>query len=464
MVAASLASPRSAAAADPPQDARSVPIAPAPVSAPAAVPADQARGWESPPGIEPEDVGLFLPRAVFFIPSMTLKAVFWPIQKGLRFAERHALLDRVSDVLYNDARNAGVVPVFSFLSKLGPSGGVKVFDNDLGGYGERGSISAAVGGRYAQAYQLAFDADRVLGSRFWVKSVARFETLPRLLFYGLGDAPERAYGNSLDPRAAAVETRFRQTRMLALAGAGYTIGRPGGMIKLGGTAILNNRELAGASADDLNKGDRSLTSVYDTSKLPGFDDGSRTLELDANVVVDTRDNEGSTSSGAYLEMFGGGLVPQHEYRFAHYGAELTGYINLYRHTRVLVLRVTHEAVVGKDDEIPFAELPRLGGPRRLRGFPLDRFRDKSTAVATAEYHYPIHEYIAGSLFLDAGRAAPNYGDLVKFDKWHLGGGGGIIVRSKDSVIFTLDVAYGDGVNVYFTTDPLRAFAGRSEQL
>ncbi|MFS8065989.1 MAG: hypothetical protein ACMG6S_06425, partial [Byssovorax sp.] len=95
---------------------------------------------------------------------------------------------------------------------------------------------------------------------------------------------------------------------------------------------------------------------------------------------------------------------------------------------------------------------------------LDRFRDKTPAVATVEYHYPIHEFIAGSLFIDAGRAAPNYKSLLDLGQWRLGGGGGIIIRSKTSVLFTLDVAYGDGVNVYFTTDPLRAFAGRSEQL
>jgi hypothetical protein len=458
MIAASLAAPAGAEAAEPPREA------PSPAVAPATVTADQARGWEDPPGIEPEDVGLFLPRAVLFIPSMTLKAIFWPLQKGLRFMERHALVDRVQDILYNDDRSAGVVPVLSFLSKLGPSAGIKLFDNNLGGYGEHGSFSAAFGGRYAQAYQLTFDADRVLGSRFWVKSLTRFEIQPRQLFYGLGDAPEQPTGTHLGPREASVETRYRQTRMLALAGAGYTIGRPGGLTKIGMTGILNNRQFAGARASDLGEGDHSLTDVYDTSKLPGFDEGSRTVELNGNVIVDTRDNEGATSSGAYLELFGGGLVPQHQYRFAHYGAELTGYIDLYRHTRVLVLRFAHEAVAGKDEEIPFAELPRLGGPKRLRGFSLDRFRDKTTAVATAEYHYPIHEYVSGSLFLDAGRAAPTYKSLVELDKWHLGGGGGIIVRSKNSVLFTLDVAYGDGVNVYFTTDPLRAFAGRSEQL
>jgi outer membrane protein assembly factor BamA len=252
--------------------------------------------------------------------------------------------------------------------------------------------------------------------------------------------------------------------MLAVAGGGYTIGRPGGLTKLGMIGILNHRDFEGARAVDVHEGEHRLDQVYDTSRLPGFDDGTRTLELDGSVVIDTRDSEGATSSGAYFEAFGGGLAPQHDYHFAHYGAELTAYIDLYHHDRVLVLRAVHEAVAGHDEDIPFADLPRLGGPKRLRGYTLDRFRDKATAVATVEYHYPIHQFVAGSLFLDAGRAARTYEGLVDVKNWRVGGGAGIIVRSKSSVLFTLDVAVGDGVNVYFTTDPLRAFAGRSEQL
>jgi outer membrane protein assembly factor BamA len=460
VLAATAAVSGRAEAAEPPAEA--VP-APAPGAAP--VLAEDARGWETPPSsIEPEDVGLFVPRAILFIPSWTLKAIFWPLQHGIRFTERHKLIERVEDVLYNDAHTAGITPVFSFLSRLGPSGGFKLFHNDLGGYGEKVALDAIFGGRYAQAYQLSFNADRVLGSRYWLQSMVRYEIQPSLFFSGFGDAPERANGTHLGPRDAAVETRYAETRMLAVAGGGYTIGRPGGLTKLGGLAILNHRDFEGARAKNVREGEHTITDVYDTSRLPGFDDGTRTLELNGTVVIDTRDNPGATSSGAYFEAFGGALAPQHQYHFAHYGAELTAYINLYHHDRVLVLRAVHEAVNGKDENIPFAELPRLGGPKRLRGYTLDRFRDKTTAVATVEYHYPIHELVSGSLFLDAGRAAPTYESLVDFKNWRVGGGAGIIVRSKSSVLFTLDVAVGDGVNVYFTTDPLRAFAGRTEQL
>ena len=40
----------------------------------------------------------------------------------------------------------------------------------------------------------------------------------------------------------------------------------------------------------------------------------------------------------------------------------------------------------------------------------------------------------------------------------------LVIRNKKRVFFSLDLAYGDGLNVYFTTDPLRAFRDRNEQL
>ena len=444
-------------AASPPSETPSAPPSPAPALA---VRSDEARGLEQEPGTDPVEVGLFVPRLVLTPPRLLLKLVFWPVQHGLRAIERHAVIERVEDVLYNDARTAGVLPNFLFISSQGPSVGFSVFHKDLAGHDESLSFDARFGGRYVQAYELGFSGDRVLGSPVWIENAVRFEVEPRLLFQGYGDAPEQAAGTGLDPRAAAIETRFRQTRVLNLLRLGIALGHPGRLVKLGATGILNYRNF-NSSVDE---GDPSIEEVYDTARLAGFDEGVRTGEINGNVVIDTRDNPGATGSGVYLDLFGGGVPRSGPYHYGHYGAELTTYWNLYRSTRVLVLRAVHEAVLGDEAEIPFSDLPRLGGPNRLRGYALDRFRDKTTAVASLEYHYPIHEVVAGSLFLDAGHAAAGYRDLMSMTDWRLGGGGGFILRTKSRILFTIDVAYGDGLQLYVTTDPLRAFAGRNEQL
>jgi hypothetical protein len=53
---------------------------------------------------------------------------------------------------------------------------------------------------------------------------------------------------------------------------------------------------------------------------------------------------------------------------------------------------------------------------------------------------------------------------VESDGWKTGAGGGLIFRSRDKLKFAFDIAYGDGVQVLITTDPLRAFAKRDTEL
>jgi outer membrane translocation and assembly module TamA len=241
--------------------------------------------------------------------------------------------------------------------------------------------------------------------------------------------------------------------------AGYTFGQPGRQVQLGATALYNVRDF-GAKG----KGDQPSTEqVYDTQTLVGFDRRVAVLETHLNLVVDTRDVKGATSSGFYLDAFAGRVPHVGSYGFWHQGAEATAYIDLYHRTRVLVLRAVFEGVEGETEEIPFSELPRLGGANRLRGYALDRFRDEKAAVGTVEYRYPIHQYVAGALYVDTGKVAESYGDFID-SNWKVGVGGGFVVRSRESQLFAFDVAHGEGVQFHITTDPLRAFAKRDNEL
>ena len=460
------------ALADPAPDNRetwSRPEADAPVTA-----ADQARGWEEPPGVDGEDVVLFLPRVLLSVPRIATEVVFWPLRQAAVLNDRYAVAEHVVDVLYNDERTAAIVPTASYQSGFGPSFGASAFHKDLLGHEEKLKLKAAFGGLYQQAYQLSFQGDRVAGSRFWVESRARYEVNPGLLFRGLGDPPgaDPPEGGALyDPSEADAVTRFRQDRFLGLLRWGYVLGQPGGLVKTGLTGIFNHRTF-GKKQGDFG-GDPSIEGVYDTAAIPGFDHGVDVLELNLNLIADFRDRPGRTSSGIYFELFGGGAPKLDEHVFWHYGAEMTGFVNLYRHTRILVLRAAVEATHGDLDDIPFTELPRLGGPHRLRGYRLDRFRDKVAAMGTVEYHYPIHERVAGELFVDAGQVGRTYhavvgdvfeGETDAFEHWKTGYGAGFVVGDAESVVFRLDLSMGEGFQVFFSTDLIQAFNDRSRQL
>jgi hypothetical protein len=148
--------------------------------------ADEARGYAERPGTEPEDVALFVPRVVLAVPRYALKVLFFPIVATISFLDEHAVIENVKDFLYNDARTAGIVPVLSADTFFGPSFGVRAFHDDLAGHDEHASIEARFGGRYEQAYQIEFEADRVGGSRLWLETMTRFEAEPALLFQGIG--------------------------------------------------------------------------------------------------------------------------------------------------------------------------------------------------------------------------------------------------------------------------------------
>jgi hypothetical protein len=421
--------------------------------------AKDARSYAREPGIEPEDVALAVPRAVLAVPRYALKLVFWPVRAGIEFVDRHALIEEVTDILYNDERTAAIVPTLSIDSFFGPTIGIKAFHDDWAGHDEQASVEARFGGIYNLATQLYFRADHFGGTRLWLESTARFESEPALLFQGVGNGTDDPDALPVAPRDAAIATRFSEQRYLGLLRAGYGFGRPGELLLLGGTASYSVSDFGSKQKGD----EPSIEQVYDTTQLVGFADRTPVLETDLNLVVDLRDVAGATASGGFLELFAGRAPKLGRYGFWHHGAEITGYVDLYRRTRVLVLRAMVEGVNGNEAEIPFSELPRLGGPNRLRGYPLGRFRDETVALGTIEYRYPVHQFVAGALYCDVGQVGKSYADLFD-ERWKTGFGAGLIVRSRDRQLFTFDVAYGEGVQLHFTTEPLRAFSDRETEL
>jgi outer membrane protein assembly factor BamA len=427
-------------------------------------PPGRARGWEVEPGPEGEDTVLFLPRLVLAVPRVALACLFWPLRKGVELVERYRVVENVEDLLYNDERTAGVLPTASYQSGFGITAGANAFHNSLFGHDEKLSFGARYGGRFSQAYKLHFRGDHVAGTRLWLDVRARYEREPVERFFGIGQHDEgERQGSGLDPYAgAAVETAYRQERTLGVVGVGYTIGNPGSQIKTGATLIFNDRTLGPEAG---TRGDRtSIEEVFDTSLVPGFDTGVPTVEIDGLLVADFRDGEGLTAAGATLELFAGGVPGPDDWRYWHYGVELTHTIDLYAHTRLLSLRVAIEAVEGDRDEIPFTNLPRLGGPDTLRGWAQDRFRGRRAALASVEYRYPIHQRLLGVLYVDSGRVSSTHADLFRSSAWNVGGGGGLLFGSADSVQLRLDVGYGDDLHFFISGDIAHAFDNREKQL
>jgi len=82
-----------------------------------------------------------------------------------------------------------------------------------------------------------------------------------------------------------------------------------------------------------------------------------------------------------------------------YGGTVGGFLDVNGRNRVLSLSVTalFADPLKKNQTIPFTELVTLGGPGPMRGFYPGRLRDRSAAVLTTKYRWPIWVWLDGSL-------------------------------------------------------------------
>ncbi|HEU5075486.1 MAG TPA: BamA/TamA family outer membrane protein, partial [Polyangiaceae bacterium] len=429
-------------------------------------PPNKARNIAVPAGPEAEDVYLSVPRTVLLLPRLTLDALFFPIRGLATLVDKYHLVEQVEDILYNDARTAAIIPTLGYQTEYGFTGGAKVFHNDVLGNDEEVSLSAEYGGLYQQAYKFSFEGDEVLHTPLWVEVDLRYEFKPGVLFWGIGNEPLSEAGpEPVDPRTAAIESRYRENRTLASLLVGETIRQKSRWVQVGMMGIYNRRRF-GPSEGSFNE--PSLEEAYDTSEIVGYEEGVDVLEVGPVLEFDSRDHGVLTSDGNYLNSFASyGMPFQQDEGFWHYGVTAATFINLYKRTRVLSFRAVLETIHGDDDEIPFTELMRLGGSDRLRGYGSDRFRDNVSFVATAEYRYPIHDSVAGEVFVDAGRVGAGYGDVFAFSNDNpirAGAGLGLVVHNQEDVLFKAEAAYGDELTLFLATSPLELFSERHKRL
>src|SRR5262249_4576058 len=150
--------------------------------------------------------------------------------------------------------------------------------------------------------------------------------------------------------------------------------------------------------------------------------------------------------------------------YTRFGLDVQRFFRLGVGPRVLQARLHGEMVTGAVDEVPFSDLPRLGGALLLRGYPWDRFRDRIAALGSLEYQWDLSDRITMSLFVDAGRVYPSLADLT-FDDMRVGFGTGLQMHNSrgfvTSVTFATSRDGGFFVDVVF--DPIYEIRTRVER-
>ncbi|HRX31213.1 MAG TPA: BamA/TamA family outer membrane protein [Tenuifilaceae bacterium] len=91
--------------------------------------------------------------------------------------------------------------------------------------------------------------------------------------------------------------------------------------------------------------------------------------------------------------------------------------------------------------VPFQEMPMLGGADVLRGYYKGRYRDKTMICAQGEYRFPIYRWLKGVAFASAGDVA-SYFDKIDLTKIKSAFGTGLRFRVNPiKVNIRFDAAY-----------------------
>jgi hypothetical protein len=455
-----------AAAADPEEHARVArvvhprrpvePTVPTPAPAPADSPArgltaaDVAAapvpGFESgraDPADDDDATWRKVGRGVLYGPKLAADLVLAPFRGGLWLNEHYHLTDWYRRVFFNDAQTIGLYPTLSVDTSLGVTAGARFVDLDLLGEKEQLSLQATAGSRYRQIYAVSLATGNRLGDRFSLELDAGYERRPHDTFYGIGNGDRVATTAApidplVDPRS--LEAQYRQDRArVSVTG------------DLHAWEQLHVRAAGALSEVQFGPPDQGdpIARLYDPRGLVGlggiqYSYSELELRWDSRRRATVWEPVSVRSTGGLAAVYAGLLHrldggPD----FWRYGFDLQRFLRLTEGPRVIIAHLHGEAVTGRRDEVPFTELPTLGGPTYLRGYALDQFRDRVAAFGSAAYAWDLSQWFSASLFVDVGRVYPSVTELT-LD--HLRMGYGVAVEAHSTESFVLEGSLGSSID------------------
>lgn len=361
-------------------------------------------------------------RGLLVVPRAAVTAVAYPLRGGLTLYERHHVREHLVDFFFDDTRTYGLYPALSLETRTLPGVGARFVHRDLFDTGAKLRLAGDYGGESRYKLEGGLSSAPLADGLLTVRLGGGWQAQPSAPFFGIGDQdlvrPDPSVQNLPGRSPVAVSTTFRQEVLRAELGVGVD---PAGPIFAAVTTAYFQRSFGDTTVSDpslppdLGRTDQR----FDTSTLTGWGQGTKVsyseLQLGWNSLRVTGGfvPAGAPSTGAKVVAFGGlarGLDGS-PVAYARYGLDAFRYFDLYGGDRVLIVRGRLEGVEGADDQIPFTDLPRLGGTTLLRGYDRERFRDRVALLGSVEYRYPIWRQLGGFLFVDGGRVLPGLADL-----------------------------------------------------
>lgn len=371
---------------------------------------------------------------------------------GLWLYDRFTVSDASLGGLDIEARHLDLYPVALYESGLGLHLAAEAVYERLWSRGSSLAIYAGYGGRFAQRFQARASSADLAGERLAIETALGYDIVDNARFFGIGnrELTVAAPAAVAAPTDVAVATRFHYDQVRVSTALAT---RLRGHLHATVLAALLYRNFEGAVDRD---GEPALAQVYEVDTPDTLHTGLLGLQLryasrPASAHPHLPPGTGWSATASATLARGIGRDPS---RYVRYGAELMHHLDIYAGDRVLRLRAALEAVTGDLDEVPFVDLPQLGGATELRGYVRGGFRDRVAALASIEYRYPIQRTLTGYLFVDAGRVYRSLDDLTT-SGMRVGYGAGLRLSRSHVVVSSLTVASSidGGVQVLFWFQP-----------
>ena len=442
---------------------------PAPPPAPGVSPRDASGIAIDEPPTTAEKLK-WIPRTLLFLPRWGL----WVAAQPLRGAAwtYDVTRDKLRGALFSADQVYGIYPVGSYSTDYGFAVGARFVHYNVFGQKEKLKLFADWGGEFRQGYGLKLSSGERIAKRFTANLEAQSQRRPGDRFFGIGDSAtlDAPPDTPIDPMTSSVAVAARYREDISRVTT-YLDTRIAGDLFFRVTGAWADRRFANSDVHG-----ESITARYDTSRLVGFDRGTDNIYAEAELIYDSRrpTNAYTTqvmdATGWYLSAYTGRAkgLGDDTTDYIRYGGEVQRYLDLYKGSRVLALRAMLDGVTGTDGrtdgKISFVELPRLGGPDVMRGYPRDRFRDRIVAMVTAEYSWDLGNYFGGYTFCDAGRPMQDLGELraAEADKVAVGCGLGIEMHTYSAFLLRGQLAASREGDVFFELALSPAF-GRHER-
>jgi len=373
----------------------------------------------------PGQKALWLPRVLFsplyFVSEFVLRR---PLGVAITAAEKAELPKALYDFFaFGPDHKAGIVPIALIDFGFEPSVGLYAFWDDAGFKGHQLRLH---GSTWGKDWLSATATERfVFSDRFELTLTSTATRRPDYAFYGIGPGTREAaltrYAS--DTVDAHFESRltFAETSLLEVS-AGYR-----------GVSFAHSGYAPGSSLDDVVERGK-------VAEPPGFRDGYRAPFARTRLVLDSRRKQGS-ASGARLDLQAeqGVDAKTADAGWLRYGATAGGFFDLGSSGRVISLSVSMLLADPLGERpVPFTELVTLGGPNLMPGFRAGRLYDRSAAVATVRYSWPIWVWLDGSLQVATGNVFGARFDGLRAGRGRLSSAIGIESRgSRDSVFQAL---------------------------